>query len=245
MVKRSSGQYCWYLGDDDVIISGGIDFVIKCLISDNYDVVTIEAKPITVDCRYLTKDSYLSESKIEVGDFNEFYFNNYCQGGFSVLIFNRELWLNCVDTENYLKYWLYYETVLKMLVATKKKMLYIKQPGILTGQDCRWAENGTEIFTFTNSNILLKKMIGFGFDKKRIESSLNNNVKNVFIILLRAKGHGLKCSLSNWQYIKNNLSGISKFNLILLFLLFIIPNSAIIFIRDARKFFYKKINRTL
>ena len=200
VVVHATSTYCWYLGDDDVIQNGGIELVINHLKDGLHDVMTVEATPTKSDSLHAVKKSYPESSLIEVSDGNEFYFKGYCQGGFSVLIFNREMWMSLVDTEDYLNYWLYYETVLKMLVATKKKILYVSEPVIVTGQDCRWSENGTELFTFINSNLLMEKMIGFGFDKDRVVAELEKNSQKIPIMTLRAKGHGLKYTIENLKF---------------------------------------------
>ena len=240
VVENATGTYCWYLGDDDVIVNGALLYIHDCLKDFEYDVITVEARPISNSYDHKKKEEFSNAFTVEVGDCNEFYFNGYFQGGFSVLIFNREMWLSCVDINNFLKYWLYYETVAKILVATRKKMLYIKQSAVLTGQDCRWAENGTELFTFINSNILMEKMIDFGFDKQRILRDLTKNNKRILIMLLRAKGHGLKCTIENLKFIHTNLKRAGFWRLFLATLIYFIPNIIVVFVRDIKKYVLKK-----
>jgi len=235
-VKNSTGKYCWYMGDDDVIMNGGLELIYNCLKDDHYDVACVEAEPITASKDYLIKKHFSKNLLIEENDFNEFYFKGYCKGILSVLIFNREIWIGTVDTLNYLKSCLYYETVLKMLVSTQKKMLYIKQPIVMTGQDCRWAENGGELFTFINFNILSEVIIAFGFDKEIILKGLIKNNKRLPIILLMAKGHGLKCNIENLKYIYKNSQRVSFLRLCLVTLIYFIPNWLVVIIRDFRKY---------
>lgn len=241
VVKNSTGKYCWYLGDDDVIINGSLLYVYNRLKDFKYDVVTVEVEPIVTGDEYKKLRNYSDNSTVEIDNFNDFYFKGYCQGGFSVLIFNRERWLSCLDINNFLKHWLYYETVLKMLVHARKKMLYINQPIISTGQDCRWAENGTELYTYVNALILMEKMINFGFDKEKIIDDLNMYSKRIIIMLLRAKGHGLKCDRENLRFMLSNLKRTSFWRLSLATVIYFIPNIIIVSIRDFKKLF-KKVN---
>jgi glycosyltransferase involved in cell wall biosynthesis len=235
VVKNASGQYCWYLGDDDVIVNGGIKMLLSHIKDNSYDFVGVTAEHLPDSD--LHKDRQLSGiTQIEIiDDFNDFYFKDYCQGGVSVLVFNRALWMSVVNIDDYLQHWLYYETVLRILVATKKRLAFIKNTLILTGQDCRWAENGGELFTFGNSNLLLERMILFGFDKRRVTDVLIKNIKKTPLILLRAKGHGLKCDLNNLKYIYKNLKKAGLTRLFLTTLIYFIPNVLIRFIRDLKK----------
>ena len=240
VVSNASSTYCWYLGDDDVITNGGIAKVVDLLKNGEFDFVGVNAE-------HLIDDSYkkpIGEKPLVIitdNDFNDFYFGGYCQGGVSVLIFNRETWMNQVKINDYLRHWLYYETILRLLVATKKPMAFIKDTLIYTGQDCRWAEGGEELYTFGNSNLLLERMLGFGFDKIRIEGTLKENRRKSIIILLRAKGHDLKCNYKNFQYMYTNFKVAGLLTILSMMFIYFIPNSLIKWVRDIRK---SKINST-
>lgn len=239
VVKNASGTYCWYLGDDDIIINGAIGFIYSCLKEEKYDFVGINAEHLQENEDYKIERKYTNSSVMAMNDFNDFYFKHYCQGGVSVLIFNRGLWMSLVDTNDFLEHWLYYETVLRILVATKKPMAFITEALILTGQDCRWAENGGELFTFGNSNLLLERMILFSFDKKRITKALIKNNKKTPLILLRAKGHDLRCNLSNLKYIYKNIKRMSIPRRMIVTAIYFVPNFLIKAIRDAKKYILK------
>ncbi len=234
MVAIATGKYCWYMGDDDVIANGGIEAVYEHLKDDKYDYMGVESQHFSDENNYLEKRKISEDTVVEIDNHNDCYFNNYCQGAVSVLLFNRDLWMKCVTKDDFIEHWLYYETVAKVLVATKKKMVYIGQPIIFTGQDCRWAENGTELFTFINSNILREKMIKFGFDKERLSKDVTENKRRLPLIMARAKGHGLKCNIKNLKYMyKNSNSGPAY--LFLATLIYFVPSGLIIFIRDLKK----------
>lgn len=244
VVKNAHGTYCWYLGDDDVIVNGAIEFISSKLKDHPYDFVGVMSEHLQEDSdTYKTKRGYSPNSIISIDDFNDFYFKDYCQGGVSVLIFDRALWMKCLDISDYLEHWLYYETVLKILVATKKPMAFATESSIQTGQDCRWAENGGELFTFGNSNLLLERMINFGFDKERIVKTLVTNSNKIVIILLRAKGHDLKCNLINLRYMLKTLKRASRINLAIATLIFFIPNTFIKIIRDIKKYVVRLFRR--
>ena len=239
VVKKATATYCWYLGDDDTIVNGGIAHIVNILMEGKHDVVTVEAEPITENRDYRTKQTFHAKSIIEVAEFNDFYFRDFCQGGFSVLVFNREMWLACLDTENYLTFWIYFETILKMLTKTKKTMVNVRDFVIITGQDCRWSENGSEMYTFMNGNILLERMIDFGFDRKRIEKYLEGNRKQLPLILLRAKGHGLRVNRKNLSFLYKNTKNYSASSIIVAAPLFFFPNSIVRIIRDLKKLVLK------
>lgn len=235
VVSKASGKYCWYLGDDDMIANGGIELMCKTIENDEYDFIGVNTKPEEDNKDYLNKKDLDIKTNIIVDEFNDYYFKGYCQGGVSALAFNRQAWLNESNVNDFLQHWLYYETVLKILVSTKKKLVFIDEKVVLTGQDCRWAENGTELFTFTNSNILLEKMIIFGFDKTRIEAELQKNTQKILIILLRAKSNNLKCNFKNLAYVRKNLKRLSLPYFIIVAIVFFIPNPIIKVIKKVKK----------
>lgn len=243
LIKNAYGRYCWYLGDDDIIINGGIEYVYSKIESDKYDFIGLTAEHLKekANDQYKTKKIYSDNQIITIKDFNDFYFKGYCQGGVSVLVFNRKLWMEAVNEDDFLDHWLYYETVLKILVSTKKDMAFIQETTVLTGQDCRWSENGGELFTFGNSNLLLEKMIIFGFDKERVIQSLTRNSEKLVLILLRAKGHDLKCNFTNLDYMWKATRRASWESLIIATLIFFIPNIFVKAIRDTKKYISRSL----
>lgn len=234
VVKHSSGVYCWYIADDDVVVNGAIDYVVEKLKTNEYDIITVESSPIVKE-NYYDREVFNNTDIFETRNCDDFYHGNESLGAVSNLIFNRELWLKCLDLNDYLEYWLYYEVVLKMFVATDKKMLNVLQKLVHTGQDCRWSENGAELTTFINSNLLLERLIQFGFNKKKITDILERNRKRLPMILLRAKGHGLRCNLKNLKNMYKKMGRVGIFYLTLATLIYFIPNQIIILVRDSKK----------
>jgi glycosyltransferase involved in cell wall biosynthesis len=235
VVKSASGTYCWYLGDDDVIVNGALEFICAALKDGKHDFIGVNAEHLPEDESHKVKRTISPSSLVTETDFNEFYFKNYCEGAVSVLIFDKAMWMSLVDTNDFLDHWLYYETILRILVATKKPLAFVKEALIQTGQDCRWAENGLEVFTFGNSNLLLERMILFGFNKERVTAALESNSQKAPLIVLRAKGHDLKCNLKNLKYIYKTYKRTSFPRMVLITLIYFIPNSFVKFVRDSRK----------
>ncbi len=235
VVTKASGRYCWYLGDDDLIIPGALKVVFDKFATNKYDLITMNSLPLWDVSGIIPPQSYTEESFVELQDHNEFYFRVYCQGGVSVLAFSRELWLQLVTMENYLEHWLYYENVLKILANSNKPKVFVATPVIATGQDCRWAENGTELFTFVNSIVLLQRMTSYGFDKGRIQNDVARNSKFLIIMVLRAKGHGLACNRKNFKYMYTHMKKLVPIRLLIASAIFFIPNKLIVLVRDLRK----------
>jgi glycosyltransferase involved in cell wall biosynthesis len=238
VVKKSSGKYCWYLGDDDVIVNGGLQAMCNVLLAGDYSFIGINAKPLLDgDESYKLKQGMSADNLAVLDDYNAFFFADYCQAAVSVLAFNRELWLANVNLEGYLEHWLYYEAVLRVLVAGKKPMAYIKDVFILTGQDCRWAENGTELFTFINSNVLWQRLIVLGFDRERLTERLKTNRRSLVLILLKAKACGLNCDWANLKFIYQHRDFTGFFYLFVATLVYFIPNNLIALAKDFKKSF--------
>ena len=49
VITNATGKYCWYLADDDVLINGSIDYIVKKLQTNEYDVITVGSHPVTGD----------------------------------------------------------------------------------------------------------------------------------------------------------------------------------------------------
>ncbi|KKQ40661.1 MAG: hypothetical protein US58_C0014G0023 [Candidatus Magasanikbacteria bacterium GW2011_GWA2_37_8] len=165
--------------------------------------------------------------------FNDFFERGFCIGLLSSIIFNRKAWLD-VDREEYLPGWSYYEIALKMIARSTLPLAHIRFPMIATLESCDWVKNGTEFFYFINWKNILERLPNFGYNVGYVNLCLSKFPKKLIIILLRAKGNGLKTT-------KNNLFRLCKefykspFYLVLALIIFIIPNFIIKSVRDIRK----------
>ncbi len=102
VIEISNGEYCWFLGSDDKIAPGAIDFVIDLLSNEKCDIYISNRKECDVNMNILKDRSFfikqnllwnISETKIL-----EKYFNNVnCLGGvfsyLSSIIFKRNIWI--------------------------------------------------------------------------------------------------------------------------------------------------------
>ncbi|MBF05473.1 hypothetical protein CL644_02085 [bacterium] len=235
VVKSATAEYVWYLGDDDLLVNGSLTFVVKLLETEEYDVGGVASEHLVRPKQNCKLRTYTNDDFVTETDPNDYYFKGYCEGAVSVLIFRRSLWLNELDEENFLEFWLYYEVVLKILAKSDKKKFYVTEPAIITGQDCRWAENGDELFTYINSNILLRRMFDWGFDEKRIRDSIDTNATKLPLIMLRAKGHGLSYISKNLAPVWKHMRHAGVVRLVLATLIFFVPNTLVRLIRNLRK----------
>lgn len=245
VVKNATGDFCWYLGDDDELFPGSIAYVLSIIEEGKFAFIGTGSTPINNKNICSTQLAPLREKLLTTNDINECFFAEYCQGGFSVLIFERTPWLEALDEKDYLHHWLYYETILKMISKSKKLFAYIPEPLVLTGQDCRWAENGTELYTFINSNILCRRMMLWGYDKKRLSTYISNNFKKLPLIVARAKGNGLQFSLKHARYIIRNSSEVNCVKLICALGILLIPGSFIRLMRNIKHQATKTWNRVI
>lgn len=241
VITNATGKYCWYLADDDVLINGSIDYIVKKLQTNEYDVITVGSHPVTGD-DYKTRKVFNDTDIFETTNGDDFLHDNNSLGGVSNLIFNREQWMKCLTIHDYLTWWLYNETVVKIFLVTDKKMLNVLQTLVYTGQDCRWSENGAELTTFVNSNLMIERMIGFGFNKARIDKLLYKNRRRLPIMLLRAKGHGLVCNVENLKFMYKNLRKVGIPYLALATIIYFTPNFIVKIVRDVRKYIIRLIS---
>lgn len=237
-VLKASGEYGWIIGDDDLIVKGGLDFVVDFLKKNKILMLTVNSRS------YISKDdSNISLKQInnELLHFsdsaNNFFKDGYCVGILGTIIFNREVWVN-TDREGYGTGWSYYEIALKMLAQSKLKSAHLNCPLVIVREDCNWVKNGAELFTFLGWKQFLAQLPKYGYDKKIIASELAKFPNRLFIILLRAKGHDLNCSRANYKLIFSEFKKY-QIRLLLATLIYLVPNRIIKIIRDFNKKFIK------
>lgn len=236
-VEKASGTYCWYMGDDDAICSGGIKLIVDFLIANDVAIVTVDTIPFVPGKNITKKEIELvGDPFIKFNDFHDFFKKGNCVGILSVFIFNRDLWLATIDKKNYIFGWLYYETILKMMPGASLPFVYCKYPIVYVKQDCDWVANGGELGAFLNCKRLLKKLVGFGYKKEVADGAFDVTPRRLMVMLLRAKGHDLRCSLKNLALIHSEFrNDIIYFPLIIL--IYFTPNFLIKSIRDINKKF--------
>lgn len=233
-VKHATGTYCWYLGDDDTIVNGALKTVVEICKVHTPDIGGTNLEALTGKSDWKKVRTYSPDDIIVMNDFKQYYYNGYCQGTLSALLFRRDKWLEVVPHKNFIEGWLYYETVLRLL-GRSKKQFFVKKPTVMAGADCRWAENGGELFTYLNSNTIRRRMLTWGFDTSYIKDELLRSEQQILIFLLRAKGHGLRCTLANLRFMWINMYNLSPIKIFLALLIFITPNSFVRLVRDSLK----------
>ncbi len=234
-IEKASGVYCWYMGDDDAIRNGGIKAIVDFLDKNRVAVMTVDTVPFVALEDIIEHRVILNLDTFRTfASFYDFFRKGNVAGVLSVFIFDRNLWLSNVDKNNYILGWLYYEVILKMLPKVNKKLVYCNYPVVYTKQNCDWVLGGTELIAFLNCKQLSDKMMEFGYDKKVIGTAFNVSPMRLIVMLLRAKGHDLECSVKNLFLIYRQFSANVAF-LPLITFIFFIPNGVIKLVRDFNK----------
>src|SRR3989338_7043126 len=198
--ENASGEYVWFLGDDDTILPGAIAYVVALVSVHPYDVGGVESVADTkTDIQ--NQSPYTTDNTFITNNPNTYFHKGYCRGLLSSVIIRRDKMLQQITEDDFMEYWLYYEAALKVLGLGESSYFFVTKPMVSTGQDCRWVENGGELTAFVNSNILHHKMLRWGFDQEALTTMLNTNIKSFPIMLFRAKGHDLPCTFKNFSLI--------------------------------------------
>jgi abequosyltransferase len=237
-VLRATGEYGWIMGDDDFVVNGGINFVVDFLKNNKVLMLTFGSKTYKDKSDAQEKNISIKKEKIYFSNsHDDFFQKGYCVGVLCTMIFNRDIWIN-TDRTAYKEAWSYYEIALKMLAQSKQTSAHLDFPLVITREDCNWVKNGAELFSFLGWKQLLAQLPNYGYEKKFINSELKIFPNRLFIILLRAKGHDLNCSLQNYKLIFFEFKKYPA-RLFLATLLYLAPNSIIKIIRDFNKKFIK------
>lgn len=240
VVERASGEYGWYMGDDDVMGSESLRFVIDYLKKHEVAVFTFRSAPLK-EISNFAGVKIPNDVAIFLNSPDEFFLKNYCLGIFSVLGFKRSLWLTVVDRDEIA--WLYLRTVMKIMpLARKLGFVYFNYPMVFTLQnDSERVKNGGELVYWIPLIRLFKKMKGFGYEQKTMDTAIKFHAKSLPLILCRAKGHDLDSSWRNlhllWREFYSSPFYL-RFYLYVATLIFFVPNNIIKIIRDLRKKIY-------
>ncbi len=237
-VLMAKGEYCWTLGDDDLIQNGGLKSVTSVLNKKPISLLTVGLNPFIDTDACKKRLERMSDGLVTYHNSPEdFWSKGYCQGTFGILIFNRDSWLK-INRNDYEKLWSYYEIVLKMIIRSNLPLAHIDYPLVFTGQDYRWNENGTALLTLVNVKKLLNKLTDCGYSKKFIEGKKLMMAKSLPRTILSAKSYGLECSLPKLKLIYKEFY---KYPLILLAvtLTFFIPNPIVRALKSIKNQFKK------
>lgn len=237
-VSIANGVYGWIIGDDDIIANGALEFVVNFLEKNKLALLTVNHRTfLNIGDAMQKKGSYENGDIIFAASHNDFFKSNYCVGILCTMIFDRDIWLK-TDRVGYGTGWSYYEIALKILAQSGLPAAYLKSPAVIVREDCNWVKNGAELFTFIGWKQTLRRMPSYGYDLDIVNSILVGFPNKLFVILLRAKGHDLKCSWGNYRLI---FSEFKKYPVRLFFasILYIVPNILIKLVRDLNKKTFK------
>jgi len=237
VVEKSKGKYCWTLGDDDAVINGGIELVVNFLEKNEVSVLTVNYKECVRREELFSDYTKIDQNVIKsFNSFEEYSFGGYCLGILSVLVFDRSLWLENAERDRMITGWQYYLPVLKILPQSRLPFAYVSYPVLLARNGCEWVANGLELEVYLNLRKLVRRMYDFGYDKKKLALEEKRLSHRILVILLRAKGHDLPCTMKNFKMIWAEFIK-QPFLLFMATLVFIIPNPVIKIIRNFNKKF--------
>src|SRR3989339_115781 len=233
-VINSTGKYAWIIGDDDFILNGALEHIVKYLKVNTISIYTLQTETfVDMEAVYQKKNYPDNIEQFLPKSHNDFFAKNYCIGLLSSIIFNRQMWLS-VDRAEYFTGWLYYEIALKMIAQSNLPFVHNSTSLVSTMQSCDWVKGGTEFYVFINWKKILKKLPNFGYNIDYINQILIPFPKKLIIILLRSKANGLNYKIHNLKIMINEF-GNSPFYLMLAIVIFFVPNYLIKIIRESRK----------
>lgn len=231
-VMKASGQYCWNIGDDDLIQNGALEVITNILSAGEIALLTVNINPF-IDVTQASEKKHFdpSNSAEQMNSAEELLLSKYNTGSLGVHIFNRELWL-AVDKTQYELLWACFEFIFKMIGRTKLPLLVLKPPVLFVGQDYRWNEGGTSLTLLVHGRRFMKKLKDYGYSETFIKSRVNMFGKSLFKTTMSAKAYNYDCSFKNLSLLYREFYGY-PLQLFLTTLVFFIPNP-----------FFKMIKRT-
>jgi len=193
-IEKASGEYCWFMSDDDMLVPGAIKRVIDELKSDNKDKFILlnysrfdnDAQKVTIERmmefndRSFTLEEFLSTKS--PNSFFDFFGKNIIY--MSVFIFPRKYWLKYVDECK--KYsginFIHCFVFLHILKKENLPIRYISKPYVLyrSGNIRAWGNNiwkdfnnkflGEALAIGVSRKIIKKMQYAYRFDQFRIKA---------------------------------------------------------------------------
>lgn len=235
VISNAAGLYCWTLGDDDVICGGSLRTVLDYLSGNEVAVLTVKSRNFsdTADIAG-EKNNADSGSTYQTASCDDFLWNGHCPGILSVLIFQKDSWLENAQKDVEIDGWLYYGSILKLMSKAGSSFAHIGQPLVCVRQDCAWNKNGREFIYYMSWRRLLHLLPSFGYDSERVEKEKTEVDNHLPIILLRAKSNDLEMSR---DHLRDIWKGFYKRPAILFAAtaIFMIPNPIVKMIKRLKK----------
>lgn len=236
-VEKAGGKYCMYLGDDDAIAIGGVKFLTDYLKDKEISVLTFEITDYSNLKKSGMTNATINDNLIYVtNSHDDFFRKGYSEGVFSNFIFNKMLWLENVNVNDFITGWLYYDVIVKMSSVAKHPLIHISYPITYAKQGCLWNKNGGEFFAFITYKKLVERWLAYDYDKNIFNEILVGMPKRLIIILLRAKGHDLKTSYKNMKILYDEFHNDFSY-FMMATIIFYIPNWIVKLMRDFNKKF--------
>ena len=233
-VLKASGQYCWTIGDDDIIQNGAIKVILDILLKQEIALLTVNIYPFIDNQQAAEKKYFNAADSVESMPSPEaLLLSQYNTGALGVHVFNRALWLT-VDKSDYELLWSCFEFIFKMIGKTTLPLLCLTPPVLYVGQDYRWNEGGTALTLLAHGRRFVKKLENYGYSKTFIKGRIDMFAKSLFKTTLSAKTYNYDCSLKNLASLYREFYDYPG-QLFLTTLVFFIPNSFFKFIKSVKK----------
>ena len=246
VIDKANGEYCWYMGDDDLISKGGIKYVMEHLYSNNPEILLLNRKLCNIDMQdcvdqyWLTdKDNsqYIFKTDNDLVD----YFNKCTSigGAFSYissLVFRRSSWNKYEVPSRYYGTGYPHVFVMHSIIKDGAILEYIAKHIIL----CRGDND-----SFLSGDITKRIMLDFnGYEM--IGADLYNDNKEIKVALLKilSNEHSIMRIIRLSNITNNNVWKELKVHLIRVY-----PKLLIAFLDKYRKskmvyFFINLIDKT-
>ncbi|MSU54604.1 MAG: glycosyltransferase family 2 protein [Candidatus Staskawiczbacteria bacterium] len=233
-ITRATGQYCWNIGDDDIIQNGALARAVTILTEKEVALLTVDFYPY-VDIEKSMKNTPILQQPIYETNAETFYDKGYYQGIFGIAIFKKAEWLK-IPRENLEPYWGYYEIILKMIGTATLPLAYTASPLVYIGQDYRWNNGGVALAVRIHCKRMLEKLSGFGYSQAFVKKEIDILARSLPLTIMSAKSFSLPCTKENLTLMWREFS-YYPLQLILATIIFFIPNFFIKILKSLKQLF--------
>jgi abequosyltransferase len=191
VVSRAAGEFVWILSDDDYIMDGAIESVLKVIEENLKERISVIFANYYNSIRLKNKEDVLCDDGIVFLQKTRFK-----SGLISSNIVSKATWQKSRLEQFFETGWIHFGYVLAALSPLSGNKGYILNNELVkTGEEGRWGQRGTFIFTGFELVKIFKLMPQMGYDKRTSKMAIYVIKGGYPLLIPLAKAKGLKTDL--------------------------------------------------
>ena len=194
-VRRATGKYVWFFGDDDIMCRGGIQKILDVLSADlNIANIFVNCKMMSPDLKLCYKERVVNIDKDLILKPDDFLLQVGATAALvpSIVVL-RSLWLNLEKTRFLNTYWLVLASL--YIILQGHSAYCISKPYVLFRDgSSRWHKEGRFFYMVLDLCKIMQEFVQYGYDKVAVSNAVKTLTNNPTLLIYSSKQNGLTIS---------------------------------------------------